>query len=150
MSGLAIDSTHTMSAPSVAAMMAAVSSAGARRTCRRPLACSRSKMFRTPKYVTDDSTTVPPIGTRYAIAVAAARPEANVTARPPSSAPSAASSAPQPALPSRPYSTVASWTYVELIVMGAFIAAPATRAGRPACTATVSAAQAGSRSRAAG
>ena len=48
MSGLAIDSTQTMSAPSAAARMAAVSSAGAMRSCRRPRACSRSKMFRTP------------------------------------------------------------------------------------------------------
>jgi hypothetical protein len=48
MSGLAIDSTHTMSAPAAAARTAAPSSAGAMRTCRRPLACIRSKMFRTP------------------------------------------------------------------------------------------------------
>ena len=80
MSGLAIDSTHTMSAPSAAARTASVSSAGTVRTWRRPIDCSRSKMFRTPWYVTVDSATVPPGGTRAAIAVAAARPEANVTA----------------------------------------------------------------------
>src|SRR5687768_4015734 len=45
---------------------------------------------------------------------------------------------------------VASWTYVELRVIGGFIGAPATRAGRPACTATVSAAHAPSRSTPAG
>ena len=91
---------------------------------------------------------MPPVGTRSAIAVAAARPDAKVTARPPSSAPSAASSAPHAALPSRPYSTAASWRYVELNTSGGFIGAPGTRAGRPAWTATVSAVHPGSRSEA--
>ncbi len=72
------------------------------------------------------------------IAVAAARPEAKVTARPPSRAPSATSSADQPALPSRPYSMAASCMYVDDIVIGMFMGAPGSRAGRPACTATVS------------
>src|SRR3954469_8323003 len=75
---------------------------------------------------------------KSAMAVAAASPDANVTARPRSSAPRASSKAPHPGLPSRPYSSDASWTYVELIVIAGFIGAPAVRAGRPAWTARVS------------
>src|SRR3974390_1268295 len=48
------------------------------------------------------------------MAVAAASPDAKATAWPPSSAPSAASSAPQAVLPSRPYSSAAAWTTAEL------------------------------------
>ena len=48
MSGLAIDSTHTMSAPSAAASTASVSSAATMRTVRRPSDCIRPKMFLTP------------------------------------------------------------------------------------------------------
>lgn len=48
MVGLAMDSIQTMSAPSVAAITAAVSAASTVRTVRRPLASARANRFVTP------------------------------------------------------------------------------------------------------
>jgi hypothetical protein len=82
-------------------------------------------------------------GTSSSTACAAAIPEAKVSARPPSKAPIACSSACQVGLLWRPYPIVAALvscapTYVEAKTTGGFNGASTDRSGRPAVTATVS------------
>ena len=83
-----------------------------------------------------------PAGSSSKAAYAAAIPDANASAWPPSSAPIADSSAVQVGLPYRPYPTVvrgsAEPTYVDAKTTGGLKGASTTRAGRPAVTARVS------------
>src|SRR5919107_3899024 len=65
-------------------------------------------------------------------------PDENITARPPSSAPTASSNAAQVGLPNRPYSRSPPATYVLAGVIGTFSGESDVRPGRPAATTSVS------------
>jgi hypothetical protein len=138
--GFVGDSIHTSPTPS----MVAVSPSTVRLACgscsRMPRAARCCIRLATPKYGARWPMTRLPLGSSSRIADVAARPDENVTQWPPSSSPSAASSACQPGLPSRPYSTSfpsPKWN-VEAAVIGWLSGAPGVRDGRPAMTASVS------------
>ena len=123
--------------------MAAVSVMSTVVTFQRPMAAPSVNSARTPAYESAGTTTCAPAGTRSRIAAAAAIPEPKETAVPPSSAPTAASSACQLAVPpSREYSVTGASAIpdrkFEASTSGTFIGRPGSAGGRPAVTATVS------------
>ena len=86
-------SSQSSPAPSSAAITAAVSAMSTGRTVIRPNACCAPKIDTAPEYAASGTTATVPFGWASTTAAIAAIPLANASAVPPSSSPSAASSA---------------------------------------------------------